>query len=551
MSLTDPWRPDSDALIRESCEKPIRAYAVDPVAGRIDLEVLPGSTLTFDETRAPRVTGELVVAPVEVTLDPRAGVRVVVEAGYVRPGGITDVHPMVDLGLRKSRRVTRARRTSLQLSLAGDEQLVIDAAAAVGETITAGSTAAAASQILAATINPAPLIVARTPGPAVSAGPITDRFDTLRDIGERSALAIYDAGLRTWVCELRPTVASESAAILATGANGTVEELDDAIDRADWYNYVLYRYVWRNAAGTEQRVTSTAYASSGAYAITGTAGKRIWREDRTVPTTQADANAATADVLGRLLSRGDTAAVTSVAAWWLRPGMTVTREGARVLVQAVTFDLAVGRMTVVHRSPVTAAIATTTPPALPPAPDPLPPAKAVYQWVWVASASGTYRGDGSKRNDTSNMVQGYYPANGNGQAIALFTGANSSGSEIGKTIAQALTGVPAGDVLKVELELYYEHWQSAAGGSARLGRYIGNTIPASYTSAIALKTIPGWPRGYKQWVDITDITDKPSLIAGNHGCTLGPGIGTDTTYYGRAHGQADPNPPRLRITAQK
>lgn len=566
MSLTSPWRDDSDSLIRSPHTQIVRVSAVTAV-GTFDLQFEPGSTLTTDEERAPRWYANLTCRPPDTlaqidALDPRAGVRILISAGYIRPGGIEDVWPVADLGLR-----TRAwdRSTSddmLTLIAASDEALVIDAAPSVGDTINTSTTSGGVAQILAATISPAPTLSVTATGPAVSMTPVTDRFSALRDMAERAGFAVYDAGLRAWVCELRPQVAGETSVTLSVGANGTAERVKDEVRRDDWWNYVLYRYRWRDASNVDQVVTATAYVSDGPYAITGTARKRCYQEDRDTPTTQAAANAATADVLTRLVSRGRGVTITAASAWWVRPGHTVTvirprnATPERHLVGSIVWDLAGDVMTVSTRIPATFTAATTTPPSQAPTPDPQPPAATTYVSVWSASSSATYRGDGIKRSDTQNMVQGYTtyaPSNGNGAAIALFTAANSipeSGQtgETGKTITQALTGAT---VIKVEEWVYFEHWNYASGGTARIGRYAGSTIPATFAAANPTLTSAGWPRNAGRWVDVTAATDLTALAAGTVGLTLGPGVGTDMTYYGRAHGALDLQPPKRRITYSK
>lgn len=564
MTMTTPWREDSDALIRQAFTPIVRAAGVTTAAGTFDLELEPGSVITWDEERAPRVTAQLVcrapAALAQITaLDPRAGARVRIDAGYLRAGGVEDVWPLADLGVRSAEWATD-RSDVLNLDCAGDESLVIDAAPAVGETVSTTTTAGGAAQLLAATISPAPTLAVYAPGPAVSMTPITDRFSALRDMAERGGLAIYDAGLRSWVCEARPMVAGDPSVTLSVGATGVAERIVDRSSRDDWYNYVLYRHQWRDAGGVEQVVTATAYVSSGLYAITGAAAKRIYQEDRDTPTTQAAANAAASDVLTRLVTRGRGVTVVAPCAWWVRPGHTATVIRPRSatpeahLIGSVSFDLAEHRMTVGTRVPVSYTAATTTPPSLPATPDPVPPARTTYVTVWTANAGATYRGDGTKRNDTTNLAQGYYDStNGNQQAVALFTAANSTPEpgytgETGKTLADALAGAT---VVKVEEWVYFEHWNYTSGGTARIGRYAGAAVPATYTGAAPTITSPGWPRQAGRWIDVTAATDLAQLAAGNVGLSLGPGIGTDKTYYGRAHGHTDPHPPRRRITYNK
>ena len=88
----------------------------------------------------------------------------------------------------------------------------------------------------------------------------------------------------------------------------------------------------------------------------------------------------------------------------------------------------------------------------------LPPSSSkTYQTVWHASNSKTYRGNGSLRTDTTDLVQGTDPSgyNGNGYAYAVFANDAVSGDEKGKTVAEAMTGAT---LLKVEVFLYFSHW---------------------------------------------------------------------------------------------
>ena len=554
MTVT-PWQADSDLVRRQTHGQVVRAIAVPGTGTPFPLALLPGSRVQWDDTRAPRVTASLVCRPVSAAqaaaLDPRTGARVKIDAGYRRAGGIEDVWPLVDLGIRVRRRTRTAATEVLTLAAASDEALVIDASPTVATSLTAASTAAALRQVLDATLSPSPVLTVLAAGPAVALTPVTDRWSSLREALEGAGLEAWDNGLRAWTIGPRPSLAAVSVVTLATGATGTVTDLDDTVDRDAGFNMVLYRYSWRDQ-GVDQTITSTAYVASGPLAITGPAGRRIYAEGRDTPTTQATANAAAADVLSRMITRGETDTATAVIAWWLRPGHTATvlrpnGDPTRQLVQAVDMDLAAGRMTVTTRTPSTTAVAisTTTPPAGPVIPDPLPPSRQTYMATWVASASSSYRGTGAKRTDTTNAIQGHWDTNGNQSAVVLFAAANSSGSETGRSISQALAGAA---VTKVEIYLWFEHWFSASGGTARIGEYAGTAIPATFSGASPAVESAGWPRAAGRWVDITAAIDHAALAAGQRGITLGPGIGTSGTYYGRAHGATDPSPPALRIT---
>ncbi len=562
-----PFRTDTEDIVRQTHRQVVRAVAThSSFPSPITLDIQDG-TLGWDETRAPRVRATLrCKVPADQatldSLDPRAGVRVVISAGYVRPGGIEDVQVVADLGLR-SRRVQRPGNV-MELEAASDEALVIDASPSVVETITAASVPLAVQGLVYASINPRPYVEIRTTAGAasVAVNPVTDRWETIRDLIDRAGIQVYDDGTRRWAIEARPELVGDTAAVLKVGANGTVETSDTGLDRDGWSNYVLLRYTWRDATtGAEQRVNATAYVSTGTYAITGDSGRKIYAEDRDVQTTQAEANSAAGALLARQITRGRSLSLTAVSMWWLRPGMTVSVQTPlgspeRHLVSAVSFDLATDRMSVVTRMPLatTYVTATTTPPAQAPAPDPAPPVTQTYVTTWEANLGASYRGDGTKRNDTTDLVQGYSPSapsNGNQEAVALFTSASSTGSETNKTIVQALTGAT---VTKVEVWLYYSHWHynNPTGGTARVGWAALSSIPTTYTAAAPSVSVAGWQRGEGRWVEITSATHHAALAAGNRGITVGPGAGTDPRYYGRAVGPAETsNRPRLRITYVK
>ena len=131
----------------------------------------------------------------------------------------------------------------------------------------------------------------------------------------------------------RAAVASVSRAQLAVGPGGTLTHSQSDLARAEWGNAVLLRSSWRDGTGTDRIVIASAWATSGDFAV-ATAGARWQLIERTSPTTQAAANAAAKHILTRTLSRGRGYTLTAVAAYWLRPGHTVTVQ----LPRAVRFD---------------------------------------------------------------------------------------------------------------------------------------------------------------------------------------------------------------------
>lgn len=558
---TGAYLSDTPEILTSTHRQIFRARASHPDWNApISLEVTD-FTLSADEATAPRwglsLTCAAPDAATRVLLDPRTGVRIELEAGYVRPDGIEDATLVADLTLRTY--TYQAASDAIALSAASDESLVIDASPNVTGALT-GTPLALIPTLIAGCISPTPVITTSGPtGTSVTVDPITDKWGTIDDLADRISADVYDNGLRAWVIAPRPTLAGTPALIITPGTNGTMIDALDVLDRAQWHNYVWVRYRWRSGA-TDNQVIATAYAQTGPYAITGPAGKRTLSDDRNVPTTQADANAAAVALLTRRLSKARSSSVDTIAAWWIRPGSTVTvaipgATSKDYLVTRVEWTTG-GRMRLDLRLPeIVPVIATTTPSGSSATTDPTPPTVKTYVSTWPCSSSATYNGDGTKRNDLSGEVSfGYYSStHGNQTAVLMFGGANSTGSETGKTIAQALAGAT---VLKTELVATATHWYSYSGGKARIGVYPGITIPTTYGSAAPYLTTDLWAKGSPpRTFNITSATLSKALVAGtSNAITLGPGASTDQSWYGKVANESATNTatrPSLRITYAK
>lgn len=559
--IPDPYLSSSAELLTVDHRQLVDAQLTHPDWGVLDLalEASRGDRLsvTFDESTAPRAQAQLSCALPDQAIDPRQGVRLAVAVGYGPVGdGPQDVQPLVDLVARSAAPTWAAEGARLELSAMGDESLVIDAAAAVAESTTGASHAVAIEDLLAKALSPRPSFTPTVFGASVTVDTIEDRWTALVDLADRVGGQLYDNGLRDWYLTPTPTtVADVPHHTLAVGVGGTVLEPSRRLERDDWFNYVRVRYRWRNAAGADQQVVGTAYVNAGPYSITGPAGRRILAVERDVATTTAQANAAAASILRRTLSRGDSVTVKAVAAYWLRPGMTVdvllpTGEPLRHLVSRVVFDVLDGTMTVTTRQPLAVdpaapelptAPPTSTPPSGSPTPDPQPPVKLRYSSEWALSSSASYRSDGTKRTDgpaaSGVMWQGTFSGsyNGDQRSVGLFTAANSVATpgkrgEAGKTVSQALVGAT---VERIELVAECEHgW--AHKFTAKLGFYNGTTLPASGPSTSPYVTVPDWPEDSPRTVNLTSPAFVKALAAGTaRGVTLGPARSSSTAYYGR------------------
>lgn len=566
---TSPFQADTETLIKESLRQIVRARATHPdLTGALELG-LEDCTLEWDERRAPRVTAELTVkVPDNIAdlsvLDPRTGVRVEIDCGYIRPGGDEDVYTIADLGLR-SMRINRPENT-ISLSLASDEMLVVDASPAATGNVTGTSSADAIAKLIKVGVVPAPKITNTTSSGAITVDPVTDRWATIADIADRINAQVYDNGLREWFIAPTPNIAATPNATFDIGDEGTITGGQATLDRNDWFNYVFLRYKWTNTSGVAQEVRATQYVNAGPYSVTGPASKRIYMEEREVPTSQTVANAAALSILKRFLTRTRTYSLTAIAAYWVRCGDTVSVNLPSFvapelhIVQRVRFLPLQGLMELDTRLPDneisvgSGGTTDTTTPTPTPAPDPVPPAVQKYVSTWTATSSQVYKGDGTQNAFAgTDIVQGYFPGtvNGNQRSIVIFAGNSIAGSdEVGVTIAAALSGAT---VLKIEYGSYANHWWYNDGGTGRIGWYNGTTIPTTFSGGSPFANVNDWKVKSTRWANVTNSSFAAALKAGtSKGITFGPGVGSDPEYYGKCNGaSASSNKPQLRITYSK
>lgn len=352
-----PFSDDTAAKVGESLRHVVTLEAVTAggTAYALDLE---DGTLTFDERTAPRVelvaTGPVPELAALEALDPRLGARVHLSAGYVLPGGARDVHQLVDLGLRR-RRVRRPDNV-LELVARSDEALAVDNSPVWGASVSASSPGAAIAALIRQAVPDATVSNQLVDDTATSVSDIADRWTTVEDIADNFDADVYDNGLRTFVVEPRPTLASRASAVLRVGPGGTIIDSDAALDRDDFANVVKVRYRWTDAAGKDWTVVGIATHPNTSPLGPANAGARVLSVDRETPATTASANKVATTLLKRAVSRSRSYTLSAVSAYWLRPGHTATvllptGGQERHLVSSVRFDLAAGRMTVNTRLP--------------------------------------------------------------------------------------------------------------------------------------------------------------------------------------------------------
>lgn len=178
-------------------------------------------------------------------------------------------------------------------------------------------------------------------------------------------------------------------------------------------------------------------------------------------------------------------------------------------------------------------------------PEPTKPPRKTYTSVWKANYGATYQGDGDKRSDTSDIVQGQNSFNGNGKGIFGFTAGAISG-ETGKSITSALSGAT---ISSIYAYIYFNHWWFNSGGTAILGYHGLTSAPASSPSITSNQLqVGGWKKPEGKWVKLPTSWHAGIKAGTIRGLALGPGPSTSLTYYGRADGHTGSRPPQLKIT---
>lgn len=372
MALTDPYLPDVDDRIRRSVEHvySVTAYPVsgDPI--KLDVEDL---SITFDESWSPHIQADITAKVPEDQatldrLDPRKNCRIKVSLGYVYDGRVNDVHVAADLHLR-TREVLRPSN-QLRLTASSDEARAQDAkrrsadAAPPKTGINEIVSYAAGKSVYP---DAAEIVSDFNPGHGVNSFTelgldVGETFDSLMiDAASRAGVWVYSDGSRRWRITKRAEVAGVSAHKLFTGPDGTIFDSDTALQREDFFNSVCLKYVWEDAAGNEQVIYGEAHVPGTAGYGVDAIGWNTFLEERQGPITQAQANSAARTVLTYKVTRGHGIRLQAVAAYWLRPSMTVTiqlplGEQERQLIRAVTFHPPSGSMTITTRQPESVSI---------------------------------------------------------------------------------------------------------------------------------------------------------------------------------------------------
>lgn len=157
-----------------------------------------------------------------------------------------------------------------------------------------------------------------------------------------------------------------------------------------------------------------------------------------------------------------------------------------------------------------------------------------YTKTYSATWSGSYSNRGSYNSYWGNSCyQGYYSST-NGMQASLIGFSSSLGTDLSGATIQ-----------KAEVYLYFDHWYYNNGGSAVIKAHGFTSRPSTFSCDPESKTI-SWAKNEGKWVDITSVFDSTKW----RGIALDPN-NSSLTYYGRARGYGQTNPPKLRVTYTK
>ncbi|MEU3200912.1 hypothetical protein [Streptomyces sp. NPDC006996] len=157
-----------------------------------------------------------------------------------------------------------------------------------------------------------------------------------------------------------------------------------------------------------------------------------------------------------------------------------------------------------------------------------------YTKTYSATWSGSYASRGSYNSYFSNSCyQGYYSST-NGMQASLIGFASSLGTDLSGATIQ-----------KAEVYLYFDHWYNNSGGKAVIKAHKHTSRPSTFSCDAESKTVT-WSKNEGKWVDITSVFDSTTW----RGIALDPNT-SGLTYYGRARGYGQTNPPKLRVIYTK
>lgn len=178
----------------------------------------------------------------------------------------------------------------------------------------------------------------------------TDLWSIAAGIANSAGLKLWHDGGQTW--KLLPrynTTGATYATMLRTGRRGTVSSIKRRLSRSEWFNEVIVEYP-DSLQSNGTPVRGIAQISGGPFGYTNVGVKAHTVSVKGWANSDS-ANAAARALLTTLSARGSSYTIQAVAAYWIRPGMTVPVKTGRgpyekQVVESVTFTPLNGLMTI-------------------------------------------------------------------------------------------------------------------------------------------------------------------------------------------------------------
>lgn len=373
--MTAPYSTELLELITGDL-KHTAAVTVHPLTGDpYELDLENGSlSVTFSEDWAPYVQTNIGAAVPTLQseldrLDPRQACRIGIDVGYEFPDGSSEIFPLADLMLRT--RDVKRPSSMVDLTAASNEAMTQDYTWRSDFPLmpTTGINEAVSWCLEYSSIPFGYNLSSSFPAGAYASyltelaiGWGDSMWRMLDEIASRTGRRIFCDEFGLWRIRYRATTTGTSQISLTVGENGTLLDTTTSLTREDWYNEVVVLHEWRDSAGVDQRAFGSASVTSGPFR-TGAVGWKstVLKSDRPISFDTAKAMAVTK--LENLVTRGRSLRLTAIAAYWLRPGHTITvqlptGEPELYLIQSITFHPLSGLMDITTRQPLDVTITT-------------------------------------------------------------------------------------------------------------------------------------------------------------------------------------------------
>lgn len=161
-------------------------------------------------------------------------------------------------------------------------------------------------------------------------------------------------------------------------------------------------------------------------------------------------------------------------------------------------------------------------------------AKRTYTKTYPALWSRTWR-DGGIRSDTSDMIQGSYGGRANRAAVGF-----------GSQMASDLSGAT---IKSASIRLSANHWYYSSGGTAVLSVHNQVSAPSSFPSGGSPKVNTVWTsKAGTKSIAVPSAWHSALKSGAMRGITLGDGVGSSLSYYGRFYGASAGTSVRPQLT---